>query len=554
MTPKRRGGRRGIYTAISRIGLRDAGYQHEGVLVCSGNMLETGKKDQKSPRKNHALILPRDERAKALKIGPQAINDYLNGLTPFQQEKLTDWAGPSGCLKDDAPVFYVPEGDDVRFFGHSPNFRIPAQLAMAGEARAANPSDFVPKSLRYNKEPDLVDAIFGWVEERDERDQSIGPEEKQRAGRVFFSDGCFIGDKDGVWLRTELITPHTLSGPSPTTFQHYLVQHVHAGQSDHNPDNKESLAHYGTPPDETQIRGYKLYWHKGSNPDIDATAKEREHEKQLTRIAPLKPGVRFAFKIYFENLRSEELGALWWALALPGESGKIYRHKLGMGKPLGMGAIVITPRLILTDRQERYKSLFKQEAWHEAARQADAESYLDKFENYLLQEKGLGSDKRHLFELERIQALLAMLEWREGTQEWLEKTRYMEIERGLNKINEFKERPVLPDSLGVISQPINYVKDKASVVSARRSSESVHKENQTSADQSQAAYVGGRVKWFNQQKGYGFIKPDKGGKDVFVHKNRLSKGLETLNENDRVLFQVNKGMKGLEAQDVRLEE
>ena len=49
----------------------------------------------------------------------------------------------------------------------------------------------------------------------------------------------------------------------------------------------------------------------------------------------------------------------------------------------------------------------------------------------------------------------------------------------------------------------------------------------------------GKVKWFNPTKGYGFIAPDDGSKDVFVHASALEKaGLRTLNENDKVSFDV----------------
>ncbi len=47
----------------------------------------------------------------------------------------------------------------------------------------------------------------------------------------------------------------------------------------------------------------------------------------------------------------------------------------------------------------------------------------------------------------------------------------------------------------------------------------------------------GKVKWFNQQKGYGFIEPEDGSKDVFVHISAVEQaGMKTLNENQRVSF------------------
>jgi CspA family cold shock protein len=55
----------------------------------------------------------------------------------------------------------------------------------------------------------------------------------------------------------------------------------------------------------------------------------------------------------------------------------------------------------------------------------------------------------------------------------------------------------------------------------------------------------GTVKWFNGQKGYGFIQPDEGGNDVFVHISAVERaGLGTLSENQKVSFDVEKGSNG----------
>ena len=55
----------------------------------------------------------------------------------------------------------------------------------------------------------------------------------------------------------------------------------------------------------------------------------------------------------------------------------------------------------------------------------------------------------------------------------------------------------------------------------------------------------GTVKWFNESKGFGFIAPDNGGKDLFAHfKEIQGNGFKTLNENQRVEFEVKQGEKG----------
>ncbi len=62
----------------------------------------------------------------------------------------------------------------------------------------------------------------------------------------------------------------------------------------------------------------------------------------------------------------------------------------------------------------------------------------------------------------------------------------------------------------------------------------------------------GTVKWFSNQKGYGFITRDAGG-DVFVHHTAiLTEGFRTLDENQRVEFNVEQGNKGLQATNVTL--
>jgi cold shock protein len=61
----------------------------------------------------------------------------------------------------------------------------------------------------------------------------------------------------------------------------------------------------------------------------------------------------------------------------------------------------------------------------------------------------------------------------------------------------------------------------------------------------------GKVKWFNIQKGYGFIVNDEDNKEIFVHFKDIQGGANAIRENDQVEFEVTEGRKGLQASDVR---
>ena len=62
----------------------------------------------------------------------------------------------------------------------------------------------------------------------------------------------------------------------------------------------------------------------------------------------------------------------------------------------------------------------------------------------------------------------------------------------------------------------------------------------------------GKVKWFNADKGFGFITPDDGGKDVFAHFSAISgDGYKSLKENQAVTYEMAEGPKGPQASDIR---
>jgi CspA family cold shock protein len=61
----------------------------------------------------------------------------------------------------------------------------------------------------------------------------------------------------------------------------------------------------------------------------------------------------------------------------------------------------------------------------------------------------------------------------------------------------------------------------------------------------------GTVKWFSDEKGYGFISPDEGGEDLFVHYSGIAgNGFRSLDEGEKVTYEVTEGKKGMQAANV----
>ncbi len=342
---------------------------------------------------------------------------------PYKDNRQRDGLPRKGHYLNEEgdPVFFLREGGTLTFFGRAHMFRLPYERS---------PIECVPSKLKQHNDEsgneifDIAEAIFGYVPE--------GKRTTSRAGRVYFSDAVCEPNQETVWLTENIVTPMVLGSPKPTTFQHYLVQDK---KYKHDPDNKRSLAHYGTPtPEETVIRGHKCYWHQRASDFIKSTEPDWQTDTQHTQIRPVKEGVTFQFRVYFENLQDFELGALLWVLNLP----KGCCHKLGMGKPLGLGSVKVTPTLHLMDRPSRYTQLFDNDSWFEGTTlDKTTEIMLSQFEQYILKrmdpsERGKAT---RLAEVARIQELLALLN-ADGPRNPDDAT-YMEL-------GDFRARPVLP--------------------------------------------------------------------------------------------------------------
>ena len=355
-----------------------------------------------------------------------------------------------------------------------------------------SPFDLVPEALRSARQIDYAEALFGFVRTQKQLRDELGPEPPEQggkgrayAGRVIVTDAVLQpDDQEDIWLAEDFkqpITPRILASPKPTAFQHYLTQQ--------QPDNQRALDHYDsglaegdsttTTEDDlaTTIRGHKLYWHQGLGTDLDLDLEQirarisekfdqvekEQKDTQHTRMKPLKPGVTFSFRVSFENLSARELGALCWTLHPRGEPKQRYCHHLGMGKPLGMGAVELHARLHLIDRPQRYSTLFNGDSWQlgEALIGEDLalpdvlERWTKPFEEHLLHELNPSPECEDLKDMRRIALLLKLLTWpgyRPVEAENNEDNRYLRAEKRPNTHymtiqpeNEYRRRFVLPD-------------------------------------------------------------------------------------------------------------
>ena len=401
--------------------------------------------------------------------------------------------------KDGDPLFYlVDSSGELVFFGPTMMFRLPYTRSI---------QDFVPKEIRDPKTIDIADAIFGTIDS-----------DPPRKSRVFFEDLRWNGQNSPFMQNDKgRRSPKILSGPKPTAFQHYLTQD--------DPNNKKNLHHYDSPPKKTSLRGHKRYWHKrGAKPFEN---RLRTNSTQHTVIRPVKEDTVFKGRVRFENLSGLELGALLSALQLP----ETMRHQLGMGKPLGMGTVRIETTLHISERigaGSRYTSLFTnggklnlgELSLDENLKIAD--NAREEFRKAIVQHYNKNGTQRSvpvnadLWEIPRLHELALMLEWEVPPD--ITQTEYQSLQADADA---WKNRHVLPTPHDIANQPFD---------SGERES--------------------GIVKWFDGAKGFGFIKREN-GEDVFVHHSAIKmEGFRLLEEGQQVEFEVVRGKKGFQAENV----
>lgn len=403
---------------VSRLSLEEKDGWENGVLVLSGFI----------DNKHHEFIFLGQDTSRRIEI-PESIWRRFHDreqVSQWQKEAFSKNSPPQvgrksdGSLRDGEPVFYIVNEhdksqnnpDSLIFLGRAQMFRYPYDLS---------PNDLISNELS-EAGLDITEAIFG----------KIG--QKTIKSRVYFDDSIAKGDQSACC--ENVIVPRILSSPKFTCFQHYLTQNGN--------QSKKKLTTY-LKGDYTTLRGHKFYWHRWDDEKgIDLVKEEERYnellrdlqlpqprDKQHTLIRPVKKDIEFSGRIRFSNLSDMELGALLAALNLPDGCA----HKLGMGKPLGLGSIEINTKLSLIEREERYS------AWgNDGISNYDADDFIRAFEKAVINHASASNEAitesmYGLSKIGRLQALYAVLDWSKKLPN--EKTEYMALET-------FKERRVLP--------------------------------------------------------------------------------------------------------------
>lgn len=416
----------------------------KGWLVASGLV---------GPRKKRQWIInpPDTDDSKLIDISDEDIELYRGhvvnqgGIT--KKNKCLSVLPENGS-SESIPCFYHQwvdvDGQDRVAFGHTAMFRMPYIYS---------PREMLPDYEDDQTQYDLAEAVFGFVDQRQEGHRD------DLAGRIFISDAIFQGDPEEALMDPFEISDQALSSPKPTAVQHYLTQDI--------PDSVKTLRHYDDRKDETTLRGHKNYWHYGKETEVSNKLQESEPRERHSgnRFRPVRAGQTFSFSIHFENLRSEELGAILWVLDIC--KAPEYSLKLGMGKPYGMGSVRLNYDPLLVGREQRYQSLFQDDHWAEGFfnNEQQEEVLLDTrraFNHFIT-----GKDDGHVDKLSRIQELLTLLNWNHKP-DW-QMIRYMTLKEFIGDSRDRRNnplgldrRPVLPEASKVVDREwFNHLPAKA---------------------------------------------------------------------------------------------
>lgn len=418
ITASYRGKRSGKYLTLNtdRISARVAN-QPQPIGLEAAVLIESGHMGGgQHPKHWHCAIYEKDPSQSPISIPDEMWETYQTDRDMTRGIQTREL----GKNNQTALFYLLDDQGELVYFGSTKMFRLPYKNKIA---------DCIPKSNPIDV--DFADALFGFIRNpKDFNTDDIpkqGDPKRGYASRISVTDAILEPKQTNV-LHDGVLVPSILASPKPTSFQLYLNQP--------EPDDKRELYHYDS--DGATIRGFKMYWHQG-NPSI-RSLEAPKNETQSTQMRPVKAGVKFRFKVHFTQLTKVELGALAWALQpKTPDDQEIYCHKIGMGKPLGMGSVFLTSGLYIQDPKTRYSSLFKNHEWATGLQKKALSTYIEEFEEEMLFQ--LYFKDGNLYDVKRIAQLLAIMKFSDHPKRSDLKNQ---------EIKDFRERRVLPDQGGLV--------------------------------------------------------------------------------------------------------
>lgn len=226
----------------------------------------------------------------------------------------------------------------------------------------------------------IAEQMFGFVSESE---KDSGDESLAFKSRIRFSNGLNYEKTEQGYYLDEEVTLKILASPKPPSSSLYFIRqngkYIPKEIKDPRKDYVLSLSKSDLP------QGRKMYLHhrdaKTRKPWETAPGLVNTDAKQKSKITPIRDGLSFYFHIDFNNLNQNELLLLCYAIAP--DSG--FMHKIGMGKPIGLGSVKIHPEgLFIVDRKERYSvEGFCGNRYHQAWKSEDVKWPSDRYASEL---------------------------------------------------------------------------------------------------------------------------------------------------------------------------
>lgn len=317
--------------------------------ACEGNgILHLGAPFQ---GKHHESMIIINDKHNYVDVSHETWNNFKETLKYYKKKGSYEHIDPDNGEQRTFAVYYMKRPGNGKDY-----YLSPAQIgretyfnSIGDLVKRSGGGDFQPCDGKSGYCPAC--ALFGTLG----KDRSV-------SGRVRFSDADLIDKRPAEDLFLPWEPLEELASPKPAAAEFYLKRprssaskNIPYWNYDYYVDNWNKKEYHDY---KLEIRGRKFYWHGVHRVSRDKLYgkcptewRDKDSDGKLTRrvaVRPLKEGVKFKFRVYYDRISEKELQTLLWVLTVGGNDDDVERgHKLGMGKPLGLGSVKIVPKRII---------------------------------------------------------------------------------------------------------------------------------------------------------------------------------------------------------------